>query len=194
MLDLAVSWVAWWRPRDPRAETGWGLRWRQTICGGKEKAPESGLFPAIPGLFLVGLIDLCSTYSATPVSTDQLREISGAKAEDAAPRESRIRRSWNRLSHDAQHDVVSRYEAGATSTALAAEYGVAKSTILGILRASNTVVRRQRLQPEVVADAAHLYHSGLSLSQVAKRLDVNQETMRAAILAAGTKVRPPTGG
>ena len=43
-----------------------------------------------------------------------------------------------------------------------------------------------------VAEAARLYESGLSLSQVAKRVSANQETMRVAILKAGVALRPPT--
>jgi hypothetical protein len=79
------------------------------------------------------------------------------------------------------------------SSDLAAEFGVAKSTILGILRANNVVVRRQPLTGEQVSEATRLYESGLSLSKVAERLKVNQETMRVAILDAGVRLRPPTG-
>ncbi len=89
--------------------------------------------------------------------------------------------------------MIERYEAGETSTALAEAYGVAKSTILGILRANSVVVRRQPLTPEQVSEAARMYESGLSLSEAAERLSVNQETMRVAIIAAGTNLRPPTG-
>lgn len=89
--------------------------------------------------------------------------------------------------------MIERYEAGETTTALAQAYGVAKSTILGILRANSVVVRRQPLTAEQVSEAAGLYESGLSLSQVAKRTGVNQETMRVAILKAGVGLRPPTG-
>ncbi|CAN5229630.1 hypothetical protein BH09ACT6_BH09ACT6_16470 [soil metagenome] len=84
-----------------------------------------------------------------------------------------------------------RYESGETSTSLAAEFGVAKSTILRILRTNNVVVRRQPLNPDQTLEATRLYASGLSLSQVAKRLDVNQETMRVAIICAGVTMRPP---
>lgn len=93
------------------------------------------------------------------------------------------------MTDEARHDVVTRYEAGETPTALAAEYGVAKSTILGILRANNVVVRRQSLEPAVIVEAARLYEAGLSLSQVAARLKINQETMRTAIIGAGVKIR-----
>lgn len=103
------------------------------------------------------------------------------------------RRKWTRLSDDARTAVIERYEAGETSTALAEAYGVAKSTILGILRANSVVVRRQPLTPEQVSDATRLYNSGLSLSQVAERLRVNQETMRVALLKSGLALRLPTG-
>ncbi|MFZ1301666.1 MAG: hypothetical protein WAQ27_03805 [Candidatus Microsaccharimonas sp.] len=89
--------------------------------------------------------------------------------------------------------MAERYGAGETTTALAQEYGVAKSTIIGILRARNVVMRRQPLTTEQVSEAARLYKSGLSLSQVAERLRINQETMRTAILAAGVVLRAPTG-
>lgn len=39
-----------------------------------------------------------------------------------------------------------RYEAGETSTALAAEYGVTKSMILSTIRSNSVVVRRQRFK------------------------------------------------
>lgn len=97
------------------------------------------------------------------------------------------------MSDEIRDEVASRYKAGDTTTQLAKDYGVAKSTIIGILRARNVVVRRQSLSAEQVSEAARLYESGLSLSQAAAQLSVNQETMRVAILKEGTTLRPPTG-
>lgn len=65
------------------------------------------------------------------------------------------------------------------------------STILGILRSNRVVVRRQPLTAEQVSEAARLYESGLSLSQVAERLQVNQETMRMPLLKNGVSLRSP---
>ena len=100
---------------------------------------------------------------------------------------------WTRLSEEDRDVVATRYAAGETTTVLAEAFGVAKSTIIGILREKHVVVRRQPLTPEQVSEPAQLYESGLSLSQVAGRLQVNQETMRVAILAVGVVLRPPTG-
>lgn len=99
----------------------------------------------------------------------------------------------NRLSGEDQAVVVARYKDGVTSAALAADFGVAKSTILRILRDARIGVRHQSMTTDQVSDAARLCESGLSLSQVAKCLNVNQETMRVAIFATGVMLRPPTG-
>ncbi|WP_431779122.1 helix-turn-helix domain-containing protein [Microbacterium aurantiacum] len=103
-----------------------------------------------------------------------------------------MKRGWNRLNAEQQAAAVTRYSNGETSTALAEEYGVTKSTISRILREARVVVRRQPMTPEQVSEAAQLYEAGLSLSQVPKRLEVNQETMRTAILKAGVVLREPT--
>ncbi len=55
------------------------------------------------------------------------------------------------------------------------------------------VVRRQPLTGTQVTQVKRLYRSGLSLSEVAEQMSINQETMRIAIIAAGVKLRPPTG-
>ncbi|MCC4268037.1 hypothetical protein [Microbacterium schleiferi] len=143
--------------------------------------------------FCVDLVYLCSTNSLTGVDAAALRRIRRDSADVRTFREPpAARRKWTKLGDEARAEVVARYEAGETSTALAEAYGVAKCTILGILRANSVVVRRQPLTAEQVSEAAKLYKSGLSLSKVAERLEVNQETMRTAILRVGVALREPT--
>ncbi|WP_454116475.1 helix-turn-helix domain-containing protein [Microbacterium aurum] len=144
----------------------------------------------------VDLEYLLSNNSATPVTADKARQILAAAQAGEAPlvvRTSRTR-PWTRLSPDAQSEVVRRYSSGETSTALAEDFKVAKSTILRILRENSVVVRRQPLTGKQVSMAKRLYESGLSLSEVADQMFVNQETMRGAIVNAGVELRPPTGG
>lgn len=138
------------------------------------------------------IVYLCSNKSTTSVTAAQLRAISASIGDSSREFQPRVKRGWNRLSADQRLDVARRYESGDTTTQLAKDYGVAKSTIIGILRENRVVVRRQPMTPEQVSEAVRLYESGLSLSQVAKRLDVNQESMRVAIIAAGVTLRPPT--
>ncbi|MBF4561167.1 helix-turn-helix domain-containing protein [Microbacterium sp. VKM Ac-2870] len=141
---------------------------------------------------MVDIVYLCSNKSTASVTAAQIREISSSEGGYERMSRPRVKRGWNRLNADQQAAVVTRYSNGETSTALAEEYGVAKSTILRILREARVVVRRQPMSPEQVSKAAQLYEAGLSLSQVAKHLDVNQETMRTAILKAGAALREPT--
>lgn len=62
------------------------------------------------------------------------------------------------------------------------------------LREKRVVVRREPLESSQVSEAARLYKSGMSLSQVADELKLNQGTMRVAILKAGVVLRPSTRG
>lgn len=140
----------------------------------------------------VDIVYLCSNKSTTSVTAAQLLEISASVRDSLREFQPRAKRGWNRLNTDQQSAVVTRYSNGETSTTLAEEYGVAKSTILRILREARVLVRRQPMTPDQVSEASRLYQAGLSLSQVAKQLDVNQETMRAAILRAGVVLREPT--
>lgn len=144
------------------------------------------------GFFLVGLVTLCSQNSATGVDRARLAPILSEPQVRAEPGAPEVRR-WNRLTPSERALVVKRYEAGETSIALAGEYGVAKSTILSILREANVVVRRQPLTPEQVSEAAVLYESGLSLSQVAAQMFLKQDTIRLALKAHGVTLRPATG-
>ena len=157
----------------------------------RRRSPDDNRFSS--GLS-VDLVYLCSTNSLTGVDAAALHRIRRDSADVRTPGETTAsRRKWTRLSDETRVAVIERYEAGETSTALAEAYGVAKSTILGILRANSVVVRRQPLTPEQVSEATRLYNSGLSLSQVAERLRVNQETMRVALLKSGLALRLPTG-
>lgn len=104
------------------------------------------------------------------------------------------RRRWTRLSGADRAKIVMRYQTGEPSTALATEFGVAKTTILGVLRENNVVMRRQSLTSEQLAEAAKLYTAGSSLSQVAAELNLKQDTVRLALKAGGVQLRPRTGG
>ena len=144
-------------------------------------------------LELVDLIHRCSENSTTVVSRPvvDMHEHNHAPMQPIDPLPAP--RRWTRLSLADRARVVERYEAGEASTSLAAELGVAKSTILAILREANVVVRRQPLTPQQVSEAAALYGSGCSMSQVAARMSHKQDTIRLALKAVGVRMRPPTG-
>jgi transposase-like protein len=140
---------------------------------------------------MVGLGDLCSYNSPTPVTTDRMRQLLTAfeTGDMSEPKKSKR----TRLTPTDQQAVMHRHSNGETSTALAEDIKVAKSTILRILRENSVVVRRQPLTDKQVTLTKRLYESGLSLSEVAQQKFVNQETIRVAIIKAGVKLRPASG-
>ncbi len=91
--------------------------------------------------------------------------------------------------------MVDRYRAGEHTTTIAKSFDVAKSTIIKVLRDNDVPMRRQAMTPEQVTEGVQLYvDEELSLSHVAERLGVVQETMRLALLDVGVTLRPKTGG
>jgi hypothetical protein len=145
-------------------------------------------------LEMVDLIYLCSNNSATGVKRARTAVVRAESLGEPTPDASVQTRRWSRLSKSDRAAIVGRYEAGEPSTVLAVDYGVAKSTVLSILRQNGAVVRRQSLTPEQIAQAQELYDAGHSLSQVAAKLSLKQDTIRLALKAAGVQLRPPTGG
>ena len=144
---------------------------------------------------MVDIIHLCSTKSLAGATADSLRQIlaaAGTFDRDASPMPAG-RRSWTKLPESTKRTIAERYVAGETSVTLAAEFGVAKSTVLKLLRDRNVVVRRQPMTPEQVADAQRLYEMGQSLSQISTQMAIPQDTIRLALKAAGVQLRPATG-
>ena len=70
-----------------------------------------------------------------------------------------------RLKHDVINELVTRYEAGEPSTALAAAFGINKGSVIRVLRDAGITIRNQGLSDDQIAEAARLYTSGLSLER-----------------------------
>lgn len=167
----------------------------------KAKGPRPGDL-LIRGLSFVALIDLCSTKYPTGVNGADLRSIrdeaarAQTKTNDTSPDAAQTnapRKKWTRLSGTQRREVIARYQAGEHTTALAKEYDVAKATILGVLRDSNIVVRRQPLTPDQIARAVQLYADGNSVATIGEALHAGSETIRRALIAEGEKLRPRPG-
>lgn len=127
----------------------------------------------------VALIALCSTKYPTGVGGADLRSIrdeagrTQTKPDDTSPDTAQTnasRKKWTRLTGTQRREVIARYQAGEHNTALAKDYGVAKATILGVLREGNVVVRRQPLTPEQIARAVQLYAYGDSVATIGEAL------------------------
>lgn len=74
--------------------------------------------------------------------------------------------------------------------AIGAKYGVHRGTIPGLVRRAGVAIRQPGLTDAEQAEAAALYSGGMTLTQVARRMGISDESVRQAILAEGGQIRP----
>jgi DNA-directed RNA polymerase specialized sigma subunit len=67
--------------------------------------------------------------------------------------------------------MVAEYAAGTTAADLGQRYGIAKSTVLRLIRQTGERVRHPRLTAAETAQLVALYEEGLSQKDIAERLD-----------------------
>lgn len=79
------------------------------------------------------------------------------------------------LEQDQIQHLIASYQAGATVYEVAAQFGIARQTVSGILKRHGVPLRRQGLTPEQIDQAARLYQGGWSLARVGDRLGVDAD-------------------
>jgi predicted DNA-binding protein (UPF0251 family) len=90
--------------------------------------------------------------------------------------------------------LLARYDQGATTQELAGEFGVHRSTALDIVKRHGVPVRRRGLASIDVPEARRLYSTeGWSIARLASKFGVAQDTVRQALIGAGTKLRARRG-
>lgn len=82
----------------------------------------------------------------------------------------RERRISKRLDVEVIERVVSEYAAGATAAELGQCYGLAKSSVLQLVRQAGEPVRHPRLSANEKAQLLSLHRAGLSQREIAERL------------------------
>jgi len=90
--------------------------------------------------------------------------------------------------------IITGYRAGQSSTALAEQLGLAKSSILRLLHQQGLAQRKRRgMTAKQLAKAATLYEQGWSISKIANRLQVDDSTVHRRLRAAGVAMRDTQG-
>jgi DNA-binding CsgD family transcriptional regulator len=74
-----------------------------------------------------------------------------------------------RLDNQLVQQLLVDYEAGCTGRELAERYGLARSTVIGLLRLHGVAVRYSRVTPEEAAEMVRLYRSGVRQVDIAVR-------------------------
>jgi hypothetical protein len=90
-------------------------------------------------------------------------------------------------------EIDKKYQSGATTPSLCAEYSISKGGLLKLLRDEGIQLRRQPLNDEQVREATALYENGVSLEVIAEHFDVSYNGVRQTFVRAGIERRPRGG-
>ncbi len=110
----------------------------------------------------------------------------GATIVASAPRD---RRPARRLSTSEAEEMVSLYRDGETIVALAARFGVDRSTVMRQLRKAG-VPKYAGWTDQVTDDARALYEAGHSLADISQLIGWPPTTIGRHLKASGVKMRP----
>ncbi|HEY6810474.1 MAG TPA: helix-turn-helix domain-containing protein [Propionibacteriaceae bacterium] len=81
--------------------------------------------------------------------------------------------------------MVAEYAAGTTADELGRRYGIAKSSVLRLLRQAGTAVRHPRLSPTETALLVELFRTGVTQKDIAKRLGRSPSAVWHCLRRAG---------
>jgi hypothetical protein len=72
-----------------------------------------------------------------------------------------------RLDEQLVQQLLADYQTGSTGRELAERYGLARSTVIGLLRKHGIAVRYPRVAPDEAAEMVRLYRSGMRQVDIA---------------------------
>ena len=101
-----------------------------------------------------------------------------------------MRNLRRRLAPQTIAEVVTRYDAGEDTPSLSREYGISKCGLLRLLRNEGVTLRKQPMTPREAEEAARLYKSGLSITEVGERIGYSYSTLRKSLHRSGVAMRP----
>jgi hypothetical protein len=74
-----------------------------------------------------------------------------------------------RLDEQVVQQLLADYKAGRTGRELAEQYGLARTTVIGLVRQHGVAVRNPRVTPDEAAEMVQLYQSGVRQVDIAAR-------------------------
>ena len=101
-----------------------------------------------------------------------------------------LRQKQTRLTGSQRSELATRYEAGESSNALAAEFGIDRRTATAIIKRAGAQTRYRVALTDAEVDAAQeLYEMGHSLVAVGETLGVSSGTIMKLLRQAGAQTR-----
>jgi len=141
---------------------------------------------------LAGIIDLLSNNSDLALTPDGLRKLAipqGPRSNPSEPGDFQIHRLSARLSAKQIEDVIRRHEAGESARSLAAEFGIAPSALIRLLRERNVVVRRQTVTPDQEEMMARDYEAGMTVAELKEKHGISHGAVLRALHRLGVEMR-----
>ena len=106
---------------------------------------------------------------------------------------TRLRQIQKRLPAEEIMALVKQYESGASVSQLTTVFGIHRTTVLEHLK-RHDIPRRPsiaKLTPAMITQATELYAAGWSYLKLGQHFDVNDSTVRKALVRHGVISRPP---
>jgi hypothetical protein len=130
-----------------------------------------------------------SDFTLTPDGLRKLAIPEDPRDATSEPAEFQIHRLSARLSAEQIEDVVRRYEARESARTLAAEFGVAPSALLRLLRERNIVVRRQVITQDQEELMARDYEAGMTVAELKEKHRISHGAVLRALHRLGVEMR-----
>lgn len=90
--------------------------------------------------------------------------------------------------------VCELHDSGLAQRKIAAQTGVPRSSVQGLLAAQGKTSWNEKYPPERVAEVRELYEGGLSQQQIAARLGLSRDAVRAVMAVGRVTTRPDASG
>jgi DNA invertase Pin-like site-specific DNA recombinase len=136
-------------------------------------------------------VDLLGRYSNPDIVARLNRILSGQGRDRPSHRTvPSVTQKPTRLADSDRNEVIERYLAGETASALASIYDVNRATVFTILQRAGIKSRNRILTDHDIAAATDMYENGQSLASIAKHFDVSDGTVLQAFRRLGIPTRP----
>lgn len=106
---------------------------------------------------------------------------------------ARTKQVQRRLRSVEVSQLIAAYLDGMSARDLAAEFGIARTTVTNTMKRHGVRLHHPALLPHELDQAAELYRSGLPLTAIGERLGVDPSTVWRSFKREGVQMRDPHG-
>jgi DNA invertase Pin-like site-specific DNA recombinase len=140
----------------------------------------------------IAAVDLLGRYS-NPDNVARLRRVLAGQGRDRPSRRPvpSVRQKQTRLTDSQRSELLTRYLAGESATALATELGINRATAFSSLRRAGVQSRYRILGDDDIAVARQMYEAGQSLAAIGEHFGVADRTVLNVFRRAGVPTRGP---